>query len=300
MSITYRPGTENDTYAVFQVFLKSIMDLSERQGVVSITGGDKPEVIANLWERRKSLFDHMAKTAERFWVAELEGEIIGYARSILRDGHRELTEFFVVPGQQSQGVGRSLLKEVFPIDGAAHRTIVASSDTRAQALYMKYKVYPRFPLMYFFRAPEKIEYHSDLEFQAMQTAEDTLRTVSEIDMKLLGFRRDIDHTWLRTERQGYIYLRQGQPVGYGYVGYRSGPFALFEAADTPAVLAHAEGLLVGVEEEFGVEVPLVNHTAVDYLLGRRFELASFTATLMCDKPFGKFESYICTSPPFFI
>ena len=300
MSVNYRRGTPGDSYAAFQVFLASITELSQRQGVMALTGGDDPTVLAELWERRKPLYDHLARTAEHFWVAESEEGMIGYARSILRDGHLELTEFFVHPGKQSQGVGKNLLSQAFPLNGYPNRTVIASSDTRAQVLYMKNKVYPRFPIVYFSNPPVATPFITDLTFQPMSPTTDTIEVLAQVDHALLGYRRDADHQWLASNRQGFIYLRQGQPAGYGYVGYRSGPFALLQAADMPAVLAHAEGLLVGVEEEFGLEVPLVNQTAIDYLLGRGFELASFTATLMSDRPFGNFESYICTAPPFFL
>ena len=104
-----------------------------------------------------------------------------------------------------------------------------------------------------------------------------------------------------SDRQGYLYLRNGQPVGYGYVGHRSGPFALLDAADYPAVLAHAE--TQAAERgygQFGVEIPMINQTVVDYLLEHGFRMDSFMAVMMSDVPFGKFENYIFTSPPFFM
>jgi hypothetical protein len=72
-----------DTYATFQVFLHSVLDLSQRQGVAAITGGDDPTVLEELWQRRRSLMKHLTRTAEQFWVAEKDGKITGYARSII-------------------------------------------------------------------------------------------------------------------------------------------------------------------------------------------------------------------------
>ena len=69
---------------------------------------------------------------------------------------------------------------------------------------------------------------------------------------------------------------------------------------TPAALAHAEtrahSLGLG---ECGFEVPLINSAAVQYRLGRGYQMHECFAFLMCDKPFGKFENYIFFSPPFF-
>jgi GNAT superfamily N-acetyltransferase len=154
MVIFYRPGTILDTYATFQVFMNSALDLSQRQGVVAITGGDDPAVLDELWERRRSLMEHLTRSAEQFWVAENDGKVIGYARSILRSSqaqgpgsvqHLELTEFFVQPDEQSRGVGSELLRRVFPVESdRLHRSILATTDSRALALYLRSNVYRAF------------------------------------------------------------------------------------------------------------------------------------------------------------
>ena len=90
-------------------------------------------------------------------------------------------------------------------------------------------------------------------------------------------------------------------MGYGYLGVRNGSFALQEADDFPAVLAHAESQAAAQgRREFGLELPMVNQAAVDHLLGRGFKLHSFVAIMMNDQPFIKFENYILASPPFFL
>ena len=48
-------------------------------------------------------------------------------------------------------MGRELLTRGFPSEGATHRSIIATVDTRAQVLYIKAGVYPRFPIYYFGR-----------------------------------------------------------------------------------------------------------------------------------------------------
>ena len=56
MSITYRPGTIDDSYAVFRIFRQSLFDLSQRLNLMAITGGNDPETLATLWESRRPLF----------------------------------------------------------------------------------------------------------------------------------------------------------------------------------------------------------------------------------------------------
>jgi hypothetical protein len=300
MSVTFRRGTLEDSFAVFEVFIQAVMDLGQRMGIEVISGGADPADREEMWGRRRPLFEHLAHTAESFWLAENEGEVVGYGRAILRDGVRELTEFFVLPGQQSAGVGRELLAQVFPRDGAKRRVIIATQDIRALARYLKTGVYPRFPIAYTSRQAEPIEVASDLTFEAVTATAETLASLRQIDQIILHHQRDEDHTWLSSEQQCYLYRRAGWVVGYGYVGQNNGPFALLDQADFPAVLAHAENEAAVAGRNFGVELPLINRTAVDYLLARGYQMDSFIALFLSDEPFGQFDRYIFPSPPFFL
>lgn len=303
--IKFRPGTVADSYAVFIVFEEALADLALRLGLTEPTGGptswQDPVRLERMWQERCSLYEHLARTAAHFWVVERAGQIIGYARSILRDEVLELTELFVRPGEQSAGVGRELLARVFPAGEVKRRVIIASLDMRAQARYIKSGVYPHFPIYYFWRVPEVITLPTDLTIKAITASPECLASLAALDQTILGHRRDADHTWLLTDRQGFLYYRDGQPVGYGYAGLRSGPFALLYPDDFPTVLAHAENqAAVADRNHFGLEVPMVNRTAAAYLLARNFQIDGFMAVLMSDAPFGRFEQYILTGPPLFL
>jgi GNAT superfamily N-acetyltransferase len=299
-SQTFRPGTAADSYAIFRVFEETLADLNQRFGSTTPTSWEDPTALGRMWAERCSLYEHLAQTAERFWVAEQDDRVVGFSRSILQDGVRELTELFVLPGVQSGGVGRELLARAFPANGARYRSIISSPDVRAQALYLKSGVYPRFPIYYFGRSPEAVSVTTDLVFEPISASPGNLEILASLDRSLLGYRRDVTHAWLLGDRQGYLYYRDGAPAGYGYVGVRNGPFALIDDRDFPAVLARAEDEAAKDGREFGLEVPMINRAAVDYLLVRGFHMDSFMAISMSDVPFGKFENYIVPSPPFFL
>ncbi len=299
MTIMYRQGRIEDSFAVFQVFVKTIMDYSERMNVMGITGGNDPEVLKSLWQKRQSMFEFLVRVASQFWVAEKDGEIVAYARAMEHDGLQELTEFFVLPGQQSGGLGRQLLARAFPQTDARYRTIIATLDERALSRYLRAGVYARFPLKYFSRKAESVEMETDLVIEPLQT-KTHLEKMNQIDKQIIGHSRPTVHEWIATTREGFVYRRGSEIVGYGYVGSSSGPFAMLDENDFPAVLAHAESLRAEKGGAFGVEPPLINRKAIQYFMDRKYQIDSFTVLFMSNAPFGRFENYLCFSPEFFM
>lgn len=299
MSVIYRRGTLEDSYEVFQVFMKTIMDYSARMNVMAVTGGNDPETVRSLWNRRRPLFEFLARTAAQFWVAENDGQIVAYARSMEHDGLQELTEFFVCPGEQSAGLGGELLARAFPDAGSRYRTIIATLDERALYRYMKAGVYGRFPLKYFYRKAEQVEVETDLQIEPLKPKAH-LEAINRIDQEILGHRRTHLHQWIAGSRDGFVYKRKGEVVGYGYVGSNTGPFAVLDDNDFPPVLAHAESLMAERGADFGAETSLSNEKAIRYFIDRRYQIDSFSAIFMSNVPFGKFENYLFFSPEYFI
>jgi hypothetical protein len=256
-------------------------------------------MLESLWDVRKPLFDFLAESASQFWIAERDGEILGYARSIEHDGLQELTEFFVAPNQQSAGVGSGLLSRAFADHGARYRTIIATFDERALFNYMRMGVYGRIILKYFSRKAEAVSVETDLRIEPLNL-KSHLEAMNQIDKEIVCHTREDIHRWWVERREGFIYKRGGEMVGYGYIGGSHGPFAALNADDFPAILAHAESRAATNGDEFGISVPLVNQKAVDYLIKRKYKIDSFTTTLMSNVPFGKFENYLTFAPEFFL
>jgi GNAT superfamily N-acetyltransferase len=300
-SFLLRRGTAADTYTAFTILERSLADLNRRIGSTAARSADNPAALARTWQLRRSMFEHLTDTADQFWLAEEEGQAIGYARSILREDVRVLTELFALPGRQSTGLGRALLARAFPAGGTERRVIISSPDLRAQSLYLKAGVYPRFSAYYFGRVPEPVRVDKDLVMKPAPASTETLEILGQLDLVVLGHRRDSDHAWLRTERQGYLYYRDGRPVGYGYLGVQNGPFALLNHADFPAVLAQAEtAAATAGAGHIGFEVPAINQVAMDTLLARGYKIDVLVAQFMTGEPLGDLSKYIITSPPFIL
>ena len=297
-AVRVRPGTIDDNEACAAVLVDAINDLGRRNGSIDEGHELKHET---QWPRWRSFFDHIARTAAEFWIAEgADGAPIGYARSIDRGGLFELSEFFVRPSVQSQGVGRELLERAFPAGRGDVRLIIATTDIRALSRYLRAGVVARFPVLTFTGASRDVAVPEGIAIEPLDLDRD-LDAVNEVDDAVLGHRREVDHRWFATEREGYRYLRDGRVVGYGYVALPdrggNGPFAVLDPTDLPAVLSQVERRRheLGAEKtEF--EVALHNRIAVDHLLGRGYRMDSFMTLFCSSEPFGRFDRYLFCGP----
>ena len=299
--IVYQRFSLDEMQWVFPVFLESLDALLVSMGEEPFCDVQDKEQIEVQWQRRRSFMQHLTQTADNNWVAVRDGQPIGYARSLVRDNVRQLTEMFLIPSAQSNGVGRELLDRAFPTGESRNRIVIASPDKRAVPAYLKRGVYPRFSLYYMERKPEIVPYETDLQIVPLLDSDEHLAHLNQLDRIIIGYVRTIDHQFFINssgDRTGYLFLRDGQVVGYGYVGKRTGPIALSDVNDFPAVLAFAEtDAAEDGRETFGVTVPLINTVAVDYMLSRKARIdMAFLEQFMMAVPMGQFENYICTLP----
>jgi GNAT superfamily N-acetyltransferase len=297
----YRAGTPADSRTCFDVFERTIDDLGQRTGGGANATANDPAA----WDIRRPLFDHLADTADAWWIAEDEGtgNAVGYARSILRDGVRELTEFFVLPETQAGGVGRELLARAFSAEGARHRAIVATLDPRAIARYLRTGLDARVPMIGLHGPPRNAPIESDLVREAIDPAAPPYEELAAIDRAVLDFRRDADHAWLAGQRSGSLYRRHGHAVGYGYHPSRptwGGPYAALDAADLPTLLADGEAAAAAAgHADVTFDLPLTARTGLDHLLARGFHVDPFVMLFFTDGPTDGLDRYCLTSPPFF-
>ena len=305
MTIVYRPATLGDVEGLLRVHAASEADANRGRDDSPENEWADPEFVYRVFSNVVGLERHLLKTADHFWLAERDGQILGYASSLFRDGVRSGSEAFVIPSDQSAGVGRELIARVFPTEGARRRYGLGSTDLRAYILYLKSGLYPRFPCNYFSRTPEPVRIETDLTIQRVTAMPQTLAEMRKIDKFVLDHTRDVDHEFLLAERRCYLYRRGAEVVGYGYMGGPGGkfmgPFALVEESDFPAVLAHAETEVHEHGEAFSLLVPMINSAAVDWLLKRKCKLKEVAEVFfMSDEPFGRFEQYVMTHPPAFV
>lgn len=301
MSIRYREFSVGEVESVSPVFVAAYNDLLLRRGEEPYVDLNDEQALAASWEKdRRSIFEHMTETGSASWLAEDDERVLAYARSLVRDGVAQLTDFFIVPHLQKKGVGKKLLEKTFESLDVEHKTIISTSNGAAMTLYLRSGVYPQGTIVEFYRRPEPVEFETDLDIERISLAPATLADLNRLDQDVLGYKREVDHRWLLGDRQGYLYLRRGKPVGYGYVGRWCGPFALDEPRDFPAILAHAETEMAKTGHDMILMVPLQNREAVDHVLRGGFHMrSSFIMFYMADTLHPRLDHYLFTMPGFF-
>jgi GNAT superfamily N-acetyltransferase len=294
---TIRDGTHDDLFPAFTVFRLALADLLRRLGAEVDEEMETPEGVDKDWLRYQTLYEMLMQINTRFAVAEHEGRIIGYARSIAFDEVRELTDFFVLPGGQARGVGRTLIERAFP-DDRPHRSIIATMDIRAQTRYLKNGVYPYTINYTLYKEAEACPVDTLIRYQTASW--DDLDRLAEVDRVVLGYRRDAIHRWLIGDRPGYLMLSGDNIIGYCYgpSGGRVGPCATLDPKDIPAALSFIENEASRDVRTIGFVVPGVNQTATRHLLGRGFRVDTFLSGTMVNKPFGQLDRYVITTPEF--
>ena len=202
--ITFRPAAENDLAASQYIYY-----LNEIQGLQN----PPPPQAAS------SMLHHIFETGT-VYVAEQDGQIIGYAGAIKRGPIAFLTDLFVKPETQSAQIGKTLLQHALPQDGSI-RCTVSSTDPRAQALYIRSGMQPQFPHFNLHWSSENSPHHKNTSTTSIKIVEAQADDPAFLqwDTSICGRERLVDHTFWRQQQQGVPlwFERQGKRVGYGYV-----------------------------------------------------------------------------------
>lgn len=293
-----RPATHDDVRPAFAIFRRSVVAYAFRHSIVP-SPEPSDEDIEAAWALRGPFIEHLWRTAAHNWIAEdASGRPIGWAMSVRRGDHLELTHFFVEPGTQSKGVGRELLARAMPRSWEGHRSIVATLDPRALSLYLRSGVRFITGIIDLEHPPRPVTVETDLEFEALDASDASVSIVAEIEEQVLGHRREVDTRFLLGLRPAWVARRGGMPVGFAF-GDRgdelTGPIGALDPADIPALLAkvETEALAAGRSNVY-FSTPLENTAAVDHLLGRGFTLDPFVVTLLADDRWLRADRWIHT------
>lgn len=278
-----------------------------------------------------ALYRHLQTTdPDRFLVAVRpdpsddapDGErIVAFVAAFVRGSQWFLSMLFVLPEEQSTGVGRQLLERVLPASdsGLALATATDSAQPISNALYARYGMVPRMPLLQLtgtLRRPTSLPELPDgvtvTPFEDIVAGttgapgsvagaghRELAAIVNGLDRTILGFEHPQDHAWLRiSERRGFVYhSAAGDVLGYGYTSEvgRVGPVAVVDPALMAPVLGH---LLQAVQPRgsFAVGTPGAAGETVRVLLDAGLRLEPFPILMCWDSPVTDYARYLPISP----
>jgi GNAT superfamily N-acetyltransferase len=288
---TIRRGTPRDTRAAFDVSMLAMKDLFRRQGHEWTL---EPEAF---WKVLEPYLTHLAEHAAEWWIAEdrADGKLIGYARSVERDGLFELSELFVRPDNQSAGLGKLLLEKAFPSGRGEVRAIIATSDVRGLARYYGAGTAARFAMFSLTGQPRRTEVESH---QALPVGPAEIGELAAMERAVVGYARDADYPWLLENREIYVYRRAGRTVGFGcFSETGQGPIVALEPDDQPAILLHLESLAQSCGmDSISFQVPSINVVVMHHLLERGYKIDAPPGLLMSSRDFGRFDCFVPFAP----
>ena len=292
-TIAYRQFDKSDTEEVYRLFRGSITDYVRQIGVVD-TGYE--DDIDAAWDRQGPIFEYLTEVADKDWIATDGQQIVGWARSLERDGHVQLTHFFVDPATQGRGVGRALLERAMPLGWGRSRSILATQNPLALSLYLKFGVEFQGLSIDFYGTPHQPADTGDLDFV---TADD-LDQVIELERDLLGYSRPQDLEFFASRRLPQLCVRNGSVVGYvfGHDGVYVGPAGVRDPADMALVLAHLHNSSgeLGLET-FHFTLPANSGPGVRWALGHGYKIDPFYEMLLASEPMAV-DRFLMTQPSF--
>lgn len=291
--VDYRPFVTSDRRRVFEMFRGSVFDFVRRIGLI---GPEDEDDVDAAWSRQGPTAVHLEETAREDWVAELDGDIVGWARSVERDGHLQLTHFFVDPSTQGRGVGRGLLERAFGVE-AEHRSVMATQNPLALGLYFRFGVEFQGQTFEIGGRPAEREPVAEVRLERSDLTEE----IVAMDSETLGFDRRIDLEFLTGDRPLFRAIQGSETVGYafGSNGSYVGPASVVKPELLPGVLAALD------TEAARADVSHVRYTlpgqasaAIRWALESGHMIDPFYEVLLADISRIKFERYLMTQPGF--
>jgi ribosomal protein S18 acetylase RimI-like enzyme len=302
MKVDYHLAREEDLEPAHEALVESLNQFAMQRAL--------PLVDLD-FEENLPLWRHFLGTSgEGFLVAEVKKRLAGFCCNILRDKLWYLSYFVVVPEFQGTGLGRDLFaKALTEVQENKEIEVIAAytnaSNWPSISLYTRNGMFPRMPVLKLegdisgiCEATREVQ---PLEGIVAGLAEDTITAIDDIDLKLRGINRDVDHRfWLGAAgMRCYLFKKRGKVTGYAYISDDGtiGPLATLNAEDdVERMLCFCLDRLSsqGVDS-FTVHVPGANTAALTLLYDRGFKIQEL-GLIMSSLPFGKWENYIISRP----
>ena len=298
MPILFRPARVDELQRAQELVVRTINDLTERHGFGPMATLRPPDF---------QLFC-LRDDPAGLWVAEADGEMVGFALSWVCGALWFLAELFVAPGYQGHGIGNELLARTFEHArkaGATTKSLITFTfNVVSQGLYIRHGLFPRMPIYMLSVARDALTTHlqgDKLRSTPIEPTASHLETLAQLDVSTLGISREKHHRYLLSDGsiKGVLLYAGGHCTGYAYVSASGhvGPLAAARAGDVGAAFrtaldlaaetgaAQVSAFLPGGSDALGI--------AVEH--GMRI---TFPMVLVSTRDFGDWTRYAPRNPGF--
>jgi ribosomal protein S18 acetylase RimI-like enzyme len=296
--IIFRPARAEELLRAEELVVRSINDLTERHGFGPMATLRPPDF---------QLFS-LKDDIDGVWVAEDDGDIVGFALSWVCGDLWFLAELFVAPGHQGRGVGNELLARTFEHArkaGATNKSLITFTfNVVSQGLYIRHRMFPRLPIYFVGGARDALAPRlqgDKLRFTSLQPTAAHLKTLLQLDLSTLGVSREKHHRYLLNDAtmKGVLLHDGSDCIGYAYISATGhiGPLGVVHANRMDAAFrtaldlaagggsAQVSAFLPGMSEALGI--------AVEH--GMRI---TFPMVLVSTRDFGDWTRYLPRNPGF--
>ncbi|MET0851891.1 MAG: GNAT family N-acetyltransferase [Candidatus Rokuibacteriota bacterium] len=284
----------DDLEEVWRVHLAASNDLMERRGRTAAGPADAP--VAS--DARAGL----TSDPDGYFCAVEDGRIRGMVSALVRGRAWYLSMLFVLPGDQSRGLGRALLEPALAYGearGAEIRFTWATLDPRAQARYVMAGMTPRWPIYRLdgdAAAVARLTARAGLDPQGQEAACDP-GTAERLTAEVFGNPRADDLAHWRNDGGASVAIeRGGESVAFAYRrANRIGPAAgrneaaVLQAVAAAAAAGAAEGGTVTAR------VPGACASLLHAMVRCGFRIGDPTL-FMASRLFGRPELYLPSGP----
>jgi GNAT superfamily N-acetyltransferase len=297
MAITYRPAKLEDLEEAERV-------VQEAGNALRVRHGRQPWPMPPPIAFPKFC---LAEDPDGLWVAERGDTIVGFGFSWMTGRFWFLSQLFVRPETQAQGIGQALLSRTLmqaERNGATNRALITPAyNIASTGLYLNNGLYPREPL-YRMAAPAQAVARDlvDAEYDATPIAPwpEPREWMAKIDEALLGLRRDLHHRFLLGggAARGFRIEQASRTAGYAYISAEGhvGPLAIAPDADAKAVVTTAlRCALESKPSQISMIVPGRADLVMKAVLALGFRIEE-PYVLMASRPFGNWCNYLPRTP----
>lgn len=298
MAVVCRPARIDDLKQADDLVVASINELTERRGFGRMASSRPPNFQAF----------SLADDPEGLWVADDDGEIVGFAWSWVCGELWFLAQLFVAPDRQSDGIGHQLINKAFAhadMRGAPIKALITFTfNNVSQGLYIRHGLFPRFPI-YMVSVPRD---HLAPRLAAPRLRLESLMAdaiaydeLAAIDVSAVGVSREKHHRFLLGDStiRGFTIHAGNECVGYVYIsGGHIGPLAVRRPDLVDAAFATALSFAAQTDcPTISAFVPGASEPALKAASDHGMRL-TFPMLLMSNRPFGDWGSYLPRNPGF--